>query len=174
MKTFLGASLASRNNFFPAEIKPSRATPSGLMIVLGETSLSGISSGSIALEFLCGCSEKNSSTRIWTLQERLGQLWEKNGTANLTESQYIDAEYAYSRLCADPPKDVPQSPPMTYWINPEDKFTQYAGLGSQWLEILDGQKNAGLVLAKLNTLMLGLDSIQKLQANGLMVKLTHH
>ena len=172
MISFSGSSY-NHPSGFAERSKPSRALPSGPLIVLGETSLSGIFSGSIALEVLRG-SEKNVSTRIWTRHERHGHSWGLSSTISSTESKSGKPGHFYSRLCVNTPADTPENPPMTYWVDPDDGLTQCAGLGSQWLELLDGREHEGLVLARLDTLMLGLDSLQKLQAWGLLTKPIHH
>lgn len=150
--------------------------PSGEMIVLGKAPLMGALTGWFGVEV---CSRgPELSARIWTLYDHSGQdvltrirnsFTKGTPAIKTTVDPHSSSILPYSRICADAPRSAFPVAPLHFWLDPLDELTQAAGLGSQWLLPLSFTPREGLILAGLNMHMLTAESMQQLQAAGLLI-----
>ena len=105
-----------------------------------------------------GSNNSTTGGKLWTMYQADGGLW-------LDQNHQDSRMLPYTRLCADAPFNVPRPLALTFWVNPLDELTQAAGFGSGWLQKKQTSQRMGLVLVKLNTLMLDAQTTDALNLN---------
>lgn len=115
------------------------------LLILGQAPLMGAITGYLALEF--GPQGGTSGARLWTLYDHEKGVfpWGQRETPT---------KLPYARLCSDAPRGAPELAPLTFWVNPKDPLTQSAGFGAEWLDEVPCTPRNGLLMARLNPLML--------------------
>lgn len=146
----------------PGGLKSLDITPKGRLIVLGETPLMGVIAGKIAIE-VCD-THTAPMAKLWTLYEDA-----RFGLHTITGRKAPSLTLLpYSRICADAPHGLMTRDALQFWVNPQDPLTQYAGLGSQWLERITMTPRNGLWLTHLNVHMLNAKAMSELKHAGLL------
>ena len=138
------AGLRPRSGLRAIQTQPTRN-----LLILGQCQLMGALTGFMALEM--GDTGYAHGAKLWTVYEVSG-----NSTAQ---------PLPYARLCADAPCGLGSPAPHTFWVDPKDELTSAAGFGSGWLTRTHLTPRSGLILAKLNMLMLNAETMIALTAD---------
>lgn len=118
----------------------------GRLVRVGPTPLPGIESGMLAIEL--GPRNNLFQSRLWVCSE---SSWQRGASAS-----------PLVRLCHQGPAARRHHDALSYWIDPSDSFAQVSGLGAEWLLPTEEMTSSGYVLARLNTLMLDLETVTAL------------
>lgn len=129
--------------------------PAMKVVVLGTTPLLGALTGLLAIEL--GASGTAAGSKLWTLYSY--EPTSLSRALGMAGPQPIQ-QAPYARLCADAPPGATEIDDWTYWINPHDPLTRAAGIGSEWLIPIETHPKCGLILARINRLMVTMETLQ--------------
>lgn len=138
-------------------LRSAQHAPERKLIVLGEAALLGALSGFLAIEV--GPDGTTTGSKLWALYE--SALWSFTKHSDRRKMQQLP----YARIDADAPLGTDVLDDLTYWIDPTDSLTCAAGLGSEWLIPVTAAPSCGLILAKINSLMLDAETVNILGLN---------
>lgn len=152
MHNFL--SLNSERNLYLSGLRAKQLSPVNAVLVLGRSQLMGALEGFMAIEL--GAGNTATGGKLWTMYQAGDGIWSTQNPRLIP----------YTRLCASAPHETGDPSALTFWVNPMDELTQAAGFGSGWLQEISATPRMGLVLARLNTLMLDAQTTEALNLSA--------